>query len=109
MELSHEWLVFILFGGVELLEIYLLFSCDEWKSHSSMSLVVASVSSEVIIKAIITKIREGDMEYRRGNQTLSKASQVKHLMQDCIDNGVDFVFENLDYGYVEIVDDGEMQ
>lgn len=35
--------------------------------------------------------------------------QIKKLREDWNYMGIDFVFDNLDHGYVEIVADGEIQ
>lgn len=89
--------------------IYILSSCNEWKEYSSMSLVAATTSIRKIKSIIIQKIKDGDMEYKRGNYELSKTKQIKMLREDWGYMGEDFVFDNLDYGYVEVVMDGEIQ
>lgn len=89
--------------------IYILSSCNEWKNYSSMSLVAATTSIRKIKSIIIQKIKDNDMEYKRGNDDLSKTKQIKMLHDDWEYMGENFVFSNLDYGYVEVVTDGEIQ
>lgn len=89
--------------------IYILSSCNEWKEYSSMSLVVATTSVKKIKNIIIQRIKDDDMEYKRGEDELSKTKQIKKLCEDWNYMGIDFVFDNLDYGYVEVVADGEIQ
>lgn len=89
--------------------IYILFSCNEWKEYSSMSLVAATASVRKIKSIIIQMIKDDDMEYKRGCENLSKTGQIKMLRKDWDERGMSFVFDNLDYGYVETVTDGEIQ
>ncbi len=89
--------------------IYILYTCNEWKEYSSMSLVVASTSIRRIKSIIIQKIKDDDMEYKRGWNDISKTKQIKMLREDWNEKGSNFVFDNLDYGYVEVVADGEIQ
>lgn len=74
-----------------------------------MDLVMATVSPAKIIKGIIKKIKAGDMEYKGGNDNLSKTKQAAIFKNDFDEYGEDFVFNNLEYGYVNIVGDGEVQ
>lgn len=89
--------------------IYILYACNVWKEHRSMSLKAASTSIKKIKSIIIQKIKDGDMEYRRGWDDISKTKQIKMLRKDWNEKGNNFVFDNLDYGYVEVVADGEIQ
>ena len=49
------------------------------------------------------------MTYTRGNDDLSKTKQIKMLREDWVKMGENIVFDNLKYGYVEVVIDGEIQ
>lgn len=89
--------------------IYILSSCNEWKEYSSMALVAATTSIRKVKSIIIQRIRNNEMEYKRGNDGLSKTKQIKMLHEDWRYMGENFVFDNLDYGYVEVVCDGEIQ
>lgn len=90
-------------------KIYILSSCNEWKEHRSMSLVAATTSIRKIKSIIIQEIKDDNMEYKRGNDDLSITGQIKMLRKDWNERGADFVFDNLTYGYVETVMDGEIQ
>jgi len=74
-----------------------------------MSLVAASTSIRKIKSIIIQKIEDGDIEYKRGWNNISKTKQIKMLCEEWNKKGNNFVFDNLDYGYVEVVADGEIQ
>lgn len=89
--------------------ICILSSCDEWKSWNSMSLVAASTSIRKIKSIIIHKIKEGDMEYRKGDDNRSKTAQIKLFRDDWKKYGMDYALNLLEYGYVKVVEDGEIQ
>lgn len=91
--------------------IYILSTCNEWKEWSSMSLVAASTSLRKIKSIIIQKIKDGDMEYkgRCSEENASITKQIKALREDWEEYGEDFVFNSLEYGYIEAVADGEIQ
>ena len=76
--------------------IYLLYSCDIHKMHSSMSLVMASTSESKIRKEIKSQNKDGEMRYGANIEDL-KLADLNHL-NNC-----------LDFGYIEIVVDGERQ
>lgn len=90
-------------------ETYILSSFDEWKSWSSMSLIMASTSIRKIKGKIVKQIKEGNIEYKRGNQNLSKTAQIKMLREEYKKHGEKFVFDNPEYGFVNDVADGERQ
>ena len=87
--------------------IYILNSCNEWKETSSMILVTATTSIRKIKSIIIQEIKDGNMEYNRKGD-ISTTKQIKALKEDWAEYGSDFVFNALEYGYVEIVEDGEV-
>ena len=91
--------------------IYILSTCNEWKEWSSMSLVAASTSLRKVKSIIIQKIKDGDVEYkgRCSEENASITKQIKALKEDWKEEGNDFVFDHLEYGYVETVADGEIQ
>ena len=76
--------------------IYLLYSCDVWKSYASMKLLMASTIREAIDDLICEKLLSGDMLYRglKGGAAVS-AYTTEPDAQD------------LTFGYLECVGDGE--
>ena len=76
--------------------IYILYSCNEWKNHSSMSLIMASTSESKIRKEIKSQIKDGNMKY---------GADVKDLKQ----KELSYLNNCLKYGHIEIVGDGERQ
>lgn len=89
-------------------KIYILSSCDEWKSYSTMNLIMASTSITKIKSEIIKQIKEGNIEYNRVGSE-SKTEQIKDFKEDLKKYKEDFAFNNLKYGFVNIVNDGEKQ
>ncbi len=91
--------------------IYILYTCNEWKEYSSMSLVAASTSIRKIKSIIIQKIKDNDMDYkgRCSDENASITKQIKALREDWKEYGEDFVFKHIEYGYIEVVEDGEIQ
>jgi len=85
--------------------IYIVFSCDAWKSRDSMRLVAAT-TSHTKLKKIVSNCVETEMfEYGEGDAKTS-ASQ---LRKD-FDNGhsVYGINDSLKYGFIDVVDDGVM-
>jgi len=76
--------------------IYLFYSCDIHKMHSSMSLVMASTSESKIRKEIKSQIKDGNMRYGADENNLKLAD-------------LSYLNTSLDFGYIEIVVDGERQ
>jgi len=76
--------------------IYILYSCNEWKNHSNMSLIMASTSESKIRKEIKFQIKEGNMEY---------GADIKDLKQE----ELSYLNNCLKYGYIQLVTDGERQ
>ena len=76
--------------------IYLLYSCDAWKSHASMNLLMASTIREAIDDLICERLRSGEMTFRglKGNSAVAAYS-------------ADPDARNLSCGYLESVGDGE--
>ena len=76
--------------------IYLLYTCNLHKNHSSMSLIMASTSESKIRKEIKNQIKEGNMRYGANKDDLKKEE-------------LNYINNCLDFGYVDIVLDGERQ
>lgn len=74
-----------------------------------MRLVAATASIKKIKSIIIKRIKEEEMAYSRGDDDSSITAQIKMLREDWEEMGETFVFDNLKYGYVEVVTDGESQ
>ena len=88
--------------------IYLLFSCNKWKEHTSMSLVMATTYPEKILAGIDGYVKKDEMEYGDG----SRKKQRELLKQDFLkfqDESLLGLNNLLQYGYLEIVKDGEIQ
>lgn len=90
-------------------KIYILSSCNEYKECNSLRLVAATTSIQKIKGIIIKQIKEEEMAYTRGSADSSLTKQIKMLREDWEKMGEEFVFDNLRYGYVVVVADGEIQ
>lgn len=90
-------------------KIYILSSCNVYKEYNSMRLVAATTSVKKIKNIIIKQIKEEEMAYTRGNADPSLTKQIKMLREDWEKMDEKFVFDNLQYGYVAVVADGEIQ
>jgi hypothetical protein len=78
--------------------IFILFSCNEWKERSSMRLIVATTDEDKLRAIIAQEILEDNMEY---------AGMSKYKGVTAFNNNDNKDYDNLKYGYVEIVYDGE--
>lgn len=76
--------------------IYLLYSCNQWKECSSMSLLMASTDENKIREEVITQVKNNDMKY-------------EDYQEDLVDLCLHEMSNRLEYGYIETVVDGERQ
>jgi len=76
--------------------IYLLYTCNIWKNYDSMRLIMASTSESKIRKEIKNQIKDGNMKYNADDKDLKEAEL--NYLNNC-----------LDFGYIDIVVDGEKQ
>lgn len=60
-------------GVKRMREYYVLFSCDDWKSHSSMSLI-GVFSRKKLEKTIRKFVKDGSMKFNRELKTLPELS-----------------------------------
>ena len=88
--------------------IYLLFACNQWKKPDSMQLKVVTKSLTKLRRAIENEIRSGkSMEYTHGEE-LSVMKQLKLFRSDWKELS-DYELNNyLNYGYIQVVADGEI-
>ena len=91
-------------------QLYVINSCNIWKEYSSMHLVSVTGSKIRAKQILIQKIREGDMEYTRRSpvENPSKYEQIKALKADWDNRGAEFVFDAIEYGYIQGVTPGEI-
>lgn len=107
--------------------IYLLFTCDEWKSRDSMRLACATTDLEKLKNAIIESIKVDSMVYTHGEMAdaacdpsefeedwdssvvpATKVSLSERARSCAVDKALSDINDNLSFGYIEVVDDGEM-
>lgn len=88
-------------------QIFLFYSCDNWKSTDSMRLVCASTSPSKIKKAIIAKLNEEAMEYG-DDDNLPVKKQVQRFKDDWKNKTRDDINNSLKYGLYDYVYDGDI-
>ena len=89
-------------------DIYILCSCDAWKSYSSMNLICASTKIDDIIKAVKKGIKSGDIVY--SDESLLSQKQLIKFQEDLEKNDdVLYTISSCDYCFLSIVKEGEIQ
>ena len=86
-------------------QIYVVFSCDSWKTPNSMRLEMATTSPQKLRDFIIRKLENGDFAYE--DQYESAEWQVEKFKCDFDNKEVVLVDSRLKYCYIESVTDGE--
>ena len=88
-------------------QIYILFACDQWKSADSMRLACASIDPDKISDVIANEISEDNMSFFYGN---SEEEDALDAFRKFRREGQEMRFVNsyLEYGHLEIVEDGEV-
>lgn len=81
-------------------QIYMLYSCNSWKDKNSIRLIMASTSKNKIIKQIKEEVLNDNMEL----YDFSKSE-----LKDYKETDIYRINNELVYGYIEVVDDGEVQ
>ena len=90
---------------------YCVFTCDEWKSSSSMSLLTVTTDKLKLIEIIKEEILKGNMCYTRLHNEYSSSleTQASDFEKDLIKISLEDVFNYLIYGYIETLEDGELR
>lgn len=87
-------------------QIFTVFACDQWKSHDSMRLMMATTSVRKLKSFIVRKIIDKTFTYDKGDE-LSISQQVKLFKMD-FENGLrDDINNCLHYGFLDYCYDGE--
>ena len=90
------------------MQIFALFECDEWKSHSSMSLLMLTTDRHRLVDAIKDELRKNQAEYKGlESDTKKMAETFEKDAMPFLNNIVDSLPE-VDYLYVEFAEDGEL-
>lgn len=90
---------------------YCLFTCDEYRSSSSMSLLTVTTDKLKLIEIIKEEILKGGMCYTRlhGEYFSSLETLVSDFEKDLIKFSLEDVSNHLLYGYIETLEDGELR
>ena len=90
-------------------QVYILNTCDEWKSYSSFHLYGVWASSKVgtrrLVNAIIKGIKNGDFAYN--DEQADTEEQIKSLREDAKTDCITFyslLQSKLIYGSIELAD-----
>lgn len=76
-------------------QIYILYSCNEWKEHSSKRLIAASTDMSMLYTVIGNEILEGNMDYDGKTNKEGLTAFRKDFQKGCIN------LDSLNCGYVE--------
>lgn len=88
-------------------QIFLLYSCDAWKSNDSMKLLTATTSTTRLRRFIESKIMSGDMRYADSGETYCEKKAVQQFCTDWKTITRAGVNSQLDEGFIDYVYDGE--
>lgn len=83
-------------------EIFILFSCDVWKTYSSFRFLMATTDPELCVMAIYKELENNHMDY--GGYEAQEASDL--LMRDYRSYGISHLDGKLTYGTIIITEDG---
>jgi len=90
-------------------KLFILYTCDDWKSRSSMDMYYIGTSSKAGMKRLVQAVSKGIKERKfrynsDGEATVSE--QIESLKSDMAHTGASIVYDlntRLDYGFVEMV------
>lgn len=86
-------------------QIFLCYSCDEWKSTDSMRLIMATTSATRLKMFIANEIAKGNMEWSgEGNTRAQKAASFKKAFSKETRGALNSA---LTYGFFDYIYDGE--
>lgn len=107
--------------------IYILFTCDEWKSRDSMRLVCATTDLEKLKNAISESIKVDSMVYTHGEMSdaacdttefvqdwdelvvpATKVTMTEKARSCAVDKALSDINSTLSFGFIETVEDGEI-
>lgn len=88
-------------------QIFLLYSCDAWKSNDSMKLLTATTSTTRLRRFIESKIMSGDMRYADSGETYCGKKAVQQFRTDWKTITRAGINSQLDEGFIDYVYDGE--
>lgn len=86
-------------------QIFVVFSCDEWKSTNSMRLLMATTSGCKLKSYIAKRIKDDTFGY--GDEELSKKKQVEKFKFDFSASTIGTINSRLHNGYYDYCYDGE--
>lgn len=83
-------------------DIFILFSCDVWKSFCSYRFLMATTDPDLCVKAISEELEHSNMEYA-GCETQEASNR---LVKDFKLHDVPYIDGKLTYGAVIVAEDG---
>lgn len=91
-------------------KLFILYTCDGWKSRSSMDMYYIGTSSKAgmkrLVQAVVKGIKNHDFRYN-SDGTATVNEQIESLKVAAKHQGMSFwrdLQTRLDYGFVELVD-----
>lgn len=88
-------------------KIFLVYSCDIWKSKDSMRLLMCTSSPQKLESCIVKKIMNDDFYYGYGGE--QSCSESAAMFKKDLDAAatIAYINDHLDYGFVDYCYDGE--
>ena len=86
-------------------QIFVLFSCNTWKTYDSMRLVGATTSPTKLKMMIIEEIKDGNMAYKDEEASINQ--QVTQFKKDFKEKIRGEINSLLTYGFIDYMYDGE--
>lgn len=88
--------------------IYILFTCDAWKSKNSMRVRMVSTDLEKIRASILKGIEEDDFDYTGTPDENYRRNMAREFRHDCkTGKTLTEINSALRFGFVEEFEDGE--
>jgi len=87
--------------------IYVLYSCDPFKSTASMIPRCITTDVEKVLKGIRRMIMDEECQYIRGNEPLKKTAQFNYCKEDYFKYGISWISQNLSDAYIGEYEDGK--
>ena len=88
--------------------VYILWTCDEWKSRSSMRVRTVSTRRSAIEASVLKGIEAGDFDYTGTpdkNYRKNMAQEFLHHCRSCAP--ISDINAALRFGFIEVFEDGE--
>ena len=88
------------------LQIFLIYSCDEWCSTDSLRLICATTSPSVVRNVIVNEIENDGMYY--DSSELTREEMIEMFKEDWDKKDRGYINGKLSFGYYDYTMDGDL-